>query len=137
MNRATVAKAIEKRNPEQNGFRTICTSAVLEYLRVTKWRYSQSLGDVCRILRRHGWSGRSRKSQAGNCTVSQLRDKVRAGKIDMELYRGVFVDRHVLLMKNHGLTVVDTDPRKSDRRKVRAVYAIRHGKEKRSENGDL
>ena len=44
-------------------------------------------------------------------------------KGDAQLYI-VQVEKHVLLLNAEGITVIDTDPRKRDRRKVRGVWGL-------------
>jgi len=118
------ASKIEKEDPRQNGYRTKCTTAVLKRLGVTNFKYCQTQSDVVSILRRHDWSVRSRRSQVGKISVGSLRKKLRTGRVDAGEWLVVFVDQHVLLIDRAGRTVVDTDPRQRDRRKIRAIYAI-------------
>jgi len=138
--RAKTAERILKAHPGvKDGLRTPCTSAVLRYLGVTNWRYSQHMIDMTRILRNNGYAVRSRRSQAGltikpeGCpTVSQLRKMIKTNKVEGVIKEGremitqyvVAVNGHVLLLDWTGATVVDTDPRGGDRRRVRAIYAV-------------
>lgn len=104
--------------------KTICTSAVLTALGIdiNKIRYSQCIGDMARILRNNGFSIRSRKSSIPkNSTVSSIRDRV--SKFGFPFYL-IKVENHVLLLGNKGQTLIDTDPRKRDRRKVYLIYGI-------------
>ena len=122
--RAKLARSILKEAGQHNGYKTTCTSAVLEFLGVTRFHYCQTRADIVNILRRHRFGVRSRRTQAGNVTVSGLRKKVEAGKIDARQFIMVFTDGHVLLMARNGIIEVDTDPRTVDRRRVQAVYSV-------------
>jgi len=124
------------------GLKTGCTSACLEYFGITgkEFRYSQFTKDVVAILRRKGWSVRSRRSSIPKrATVGGIRNKLRALTLDEMVVAGrhgstinsrliptylVQVEGHVLLLNGIGSTVVDTDPRKNDRRKVLRIYKI-------------
>ena len=121
---STARKQGSKRT--EGGRKSVCTSTVLEALGVTRDKYhrSQCLHDMLRILRANGYSVRSRKSAAGKATsVGQLRSVIAAGKIcgDQFLVR---VEGHVPLLGSDGSTIVDTDPRKRDRRKFTHVYLV-------------
>ena len=126
--RELAARAIEREQGSRNRFKSICTSTVLQHFGIyrSEYRYSQLPGDVESILRRKGYSVRSRKSQAGKVSVGGLRQKIKAGKIDLANCRRILVrvKGHVLLLDREGNTVVDTDPRKVDRRPVLGVYIV-------------
>ena len=82
---------------------------------------------MARILRKNGYSVRSRNSTLGkSSTVGELRKKiVNRGEGGKYL---VIVDRHVLLLDSDGATICDTDPRVRDRRKIRGVYLVEKNK---------
>ena len=126
--RELVARHIEKEQGAENRFKSVCTSTVLKHFGIdrSQYRYSQIAGDVESILRRKGYSVRSRKSQAGSVSVGGLRKKIQDGKIDLANCRRILVrvKGHVLLLDRDGNTVVDTDPRTRDRRPVLGVYIV-------------
>jgi hypothetical protein len=118
------AARIEAEDERQNGLRTTCTSAALNYFGVNNHRYSQTMGDCVNLLRRAGYKVRSRTSALGRnakvCDVKKRLEKVSNRKGCFL----VFVKGHVLVQNSLGITVVDTDPRKVDRRKVTKIYEI-------------
>lgn len=121
--RKQIATKIENGDARQNGMRTICTSAVLNEFWIVDYRYSQTLTDVVNLLRRNGYAVRSRKSACKGATVGKVRGMIR--KISKKGGKFlVFVDRHVLLLNSTGKTIVDTDPRVRDARKIIAIYEV-------------
>ena len=84
------------------------------------FKYSQTCIDVVSILRRKGFSVRSRLSSiAKGSTVGGVK---RQG-----LERGTYlihVDGHVLLI-NENMTLVDTDSRVIDRRKIKKIWLVK------------
>jgi hypothetical protein len=125
MTRQEVAKRIEKRDSRQNGMKTVCTSAVLNALNADNWHYSQNKSDMLNILRRSGYAVRSRKSQLTKkiFRVSHIKNHVdRFSKLNGKFI--VFVERHVLLLDENGQTIVDTDPRIRDKRKIKNIYEV-------------
>ncbi len=106
---------------------TVCTTAVLAYLRVdmSRVRYSDNTNDVKRHLRNAGYAVRSRMSKLPkNATVGQARAALaKLGACEgVHYYLGV--EGHAMLLDSQGRTVVDTDPRQRDRRRVRHVSAV-------------
>jgi hypothetical protein len=86
--------------------------------------------DVVNILRRKGWSCRSRKSSLPTgCTVGGARKRLSI-LTHNELVDGVIptylvqVKGHVLLLNALGTTVVDTDQRAADRRKIVKIFKV-------------
>jgi hypothetical protein len=86
--------------------------------------------DVVNILRRKGWSCRSRKSSLKKgCTVGGARKRLSIlthselvdGAIPIYLIQ---VKGHVLLLNALGTTVVDTDQRAADRRKIVKIFKV-------------
>ena len=115
-----------KRKEYKNPYKTPCTCAVLRYFNILpdSFRYAQCIEDICRLLRTRGWSVRSRRSSINNCTVGQLRKKIKSGKLG----QGRFIVRvpgHAMLLDHVGKTIVDTDPRKRDVRRVTHLYLVR------------
>jgi len=106
--------------------KTVCTSAVLAYFDIApcQYRYAYKREQTEGVLRRHGWHVRSRRSQfPRKCTVGQLRAGL--AKLNENCVYYVSVPHHAMLLDGQGNTIVDTAPRKRDRRrvvKVRAVY---------------
>lgn len=120
------AKRVAKIQGDDYGYKTVCTSAVLTFFGVDRstYRFAQTITDAMNILRRNGFSVRSRKSLAGkNCSIGKFRDKVRSGKIEGKNFL-IRVDGHAMVVNGNGETVVDTDPRKRDRRKITHVYRV-------------
>ena len=75
------------------------------------------------VLRRKGYAVRSRKSKMGKASsVGQIRSKL--AKLGESCHYFVGVAGHVMLLDNQGKTVVDTDPRKRDKRAINRVYAV-------------
>lgn len=107
-----------KHNPNQN----ICALAVARALGVNdNVRYLHVMEDLVRAARTK-YTVRSRKSLLKADTVGALRKEIQE-KIDALAFI-VRVDGHVILLDCNGNTVVDTDPRKRDKRKVTHVYAV-------------
>ena len=77
------------------------------------------------VVRRNGFALRSRKSRiprgasVGACrrAIAKLGDPAGTRYL-------VHVDRHLLLLDSDGSTLVDTAPKKRDRRKVLGIYAV-------------
>jgi hypothetical protein len=121
----TVVKGREDLYKAHNGGKkTGCTSACLAYFGIglSDYRYSQTCTDVVNVLRRKGYTVRSRLSSVKRgSTVGGLRKQL------AKLGKGIYLVRvpgHVLLLNEKGETVVDTDSRKRDRRKVDRLYKI-------------
>ena len=107
-------------------WKTVCTSAVLAHFGIapSEYHYSGSWGDVERILRRKGFAVRSRLSRfPKRCTVGQARARIaKISEPGQMFYVGV--PGHAMLLDGAGRTVVDTAPRKRDRRQVHRVCAV-------------
>ena len=112
--------------------KTVCSSHVLAYLDIppSAYHYSNTLETIAGVLRRAGgFAVRSRDSACKaktRPTVGAVRKCIRSGKMNdpKGTHYAVAVDGHILLLDDKGNTVVDTAPRKADRRKVWAVRAI-------------
>jgi hypothetical protein len=111
--------------------KNVCVTAVLTALgvSVTAFRstWTAKSGNMWpNVLRRNGFAVRSRASRLPKgCTVGKARDKIASISDDpagtMYIVR---VESHVLLLDSDGKTVVDTAPRKRDRRKVKGILAV-------------
>ena len=108
---------------------TPCASAALRYFGVQGVTYNNRTKQNVwmNTLRRAGFSVRSRASKLPrNATVGGIRQKVAeiAAAEPTAIGFVVRVDGHVLVMDHFGSTVVDTSPRKVDRRKVLGIVAV-------------
>ena len=114
--------------------KTVCTSAVLGALGISpgQYRYSGRVRQWPPILRRAGYAVRSRNVQArGVGTVGALRRLIKSrrrawGDPGRAWYLVTVKSRtawHLILLDSNGKTVVDTAPRKRDRRPVVDVQA--------------
>lgn len=109
--------------------KTVCATAVLTALGVPAERFRHTWNGRRNtwvdVLRRNGFAVRSRRSRLPRrCTVGQARAKLAALAPGERVTYAVVVPGHVLLLANDGRTLIDTDPRKRDRRPIRKVYAI-------------
>ena len=119
------AKARAKSNNADNGNKNICALEVAQALGVAQeTRYLHTVSDVVYAARK-AYTVRSRGSQVNGKTVGASRAKL------IELARDhntagfiVRVAGHVLLIDNEGRTVVDTDPRQRDKRKITHCYIV-------------
>jgi hypothetical protein len=112
-----VPRLVKHVNTKGGNFKGVCVSACLGYFNIHpdqyKFTWSKRTGNNHHaILRRFGWSVRSRKSSL-----------LKADYTEDTMYL-IHVMGHVLLLNSNGQTVVDTSPRKVDRRKVYNVVAI-------------
>ena len=113
-------------NPNQN----TCAYSVAHALYVDdEVRYLHTWDDMLRAVRKL-WSMRSVASVVGatkrDKSVGAIRGDLmkHALKHDDVSSYVIRVDGHVLLIDRDGRTLVDTDPRKRDRRKVLNVYGV-------------
>lgn len=123
--RYTTESLSEHVTHESGRRKTVCTSAVLAHFGISpsKYRYCENRKDMERILRRNGWAVRSRLSKVGKgCSVGQARARI--AKLGEGGYYYVSVPGHAMLLDSNGQTVVDTAPRKRDRRKVLSITRI-------------
>ena len=113
----------------EGGAKTVCTSHVLAAFGIdaSAYHYSGKLAQRCAILRRHGFSARSRLSRLPkNCSVGAARERIAAqawGDPPGTRYM-IRVKGHALLLDATGRTIVDTAPRKRDRRKIIDIRAV-------------
>ena len=110
-------------NPNQN----VCALRVAEALGVaSNVRYLHVRKDCVRAART-AYTVRSRFSQVKGLSVGGCRAKLqkiteREGLNPVGYL--VFIDGHAMLLDKAGQTVVDTDPRQRDRRKVRELFVV-------------
>ena len=116
--------------------KTVCTSSVIAHFGIppSTYHYSSSMDDVKRLLRRGGFSVRSRKSACKIPrriavrrflpSVAKIRPVLRKLNDAADARYLVLVPGHVLLLDGNGKTIVDTDDRKVDRRKVQGVWVV-------------
>jgi hypothetical protein len=109
--------------------KTVCTSAVLAAFGIDacEYHYSGYLEQRLNILRKFGWSARSRNSKLRkNESVGATRKLIAQHKWgDPPGTRYMIrVEGHALLLDYDGNTIVDTAPRKRDRRKVLDIRAV-------------
>lgn len=113
-------------NNAENPNKNICGLRVLEALGVAdQVRFVHVMDDVVRAARKR-FTVRSRMSAVGKGkTVGAARKKLAevALKDNVKFFL-VRVDGHVLLLDRAGNTVVDTAPRKRDRRKMTHCFAV-------------
>jgi hypothetical protein len=124
-------------NTKGGNFKGVCVSACLSYLGIQphEYKYTSSrktigLATINAIMRRFGWAVRSRKSTLlkGTKTVGSVRREIASYEdYSPDTVYLVHVSGHVLLLNAKGETIVDTAPRKVDRRTVYDVKAIFKG----------
>ena len=112
-----------RENPNQN----VCAMAVANALGVKdETRYLHTWGDLQRAIRKL-WSFRSVKSKLrvirGRTTVGSIRAKL-AQHNEGALSYVIRVDGHVLLLDHTGQTIIDTDARQRDKRKIINIYGV-------------
>jgi len=118
---------------ESGEWKTVCVTACLTALGVPvdSFHYTGKVLDNRReaILRRHGYAVRSRMSKLPkNPTIGKTRDAIKKmddpkGTKYMVVVQGNGYC-HAMLLDANGKTVVDTDPRKRDKRKVVSIKAV-------------
>lgn len=107
---------------EEHTFKTVCNTAVTRYFGAdADVHYLHCIADVVRAVRKQGFTVRSRKSSVKIGSVGQVRKQLK--KLGLGFYI-VRVFGHVLLLDHTGKTVVDTDPRKRDRRQITHLYKV-------------
>lgn len=116
-------------NNTRNRNKNVCGLAVASALGVQNaTRYLHTWGDLQRAIRTT-WSFRSVKSalrvKTNETSVGAMRKAIRNHNPEGTLMSYVvMVEGHVLMLNNDGTTAIDTDPRKRDCRKVKAVYGV-------------
>ena len=114
--------------------KTVCVTACLTSfgIDVSSFNYTGHLYDQTRvkILNRNGYSCRSRLSAVGgeNTSIGKVREKIRQlnDRADTRyLVCMCYGDScHAIVMDKNGETIVDTAPRKMDRRRVMTIHAV-------------
>lgn len=158
------AKGVKKHLYYKGGAKTVCTSAVLAAFGIDScsYHYSGQLKQRLQILNKNGWAARSRNShvrrgyrnlklkgipKTQTRSVGQVRRIIALVNRDEPETNAwgdpygtrymIRVDGHALLLGYDGATLVDTDPRARDRRKVldiRAVFPMPSDDEELREN---
>ncbi len=116
----------------KGGAKTICTSHVLGFFHIdpASYHYSGTVAQRSAILRKFGFAVRSRNSAFKKCTtVGTLRSAIIKYKGDPAPVKYMVRVRcsgttHAILLDSDGTTLVDTAPRKRDRRQVLDVRAV-------------
>lgn len=104
-------------NPSQN----LCALRVAQYLGVNGLvTYLHTINDLVRAARKV-YTVRSRKSSVRANTVGKARKSL--SNLDGKYYM-IIVKGHVLLLDTNGTTIIDTDPRIRDKRKITHIYAV-------------
>ena len=109
---------------------TPCATAALNFFGVSgvTWNARTEKNVWDETLRRAGYAVRSRASKLGKLTstVGAARQKIaEIAQGEPEIIAFVArVEGHVLVIGRDGQTLVDTDPRKSDRRKLNGLVAV-------------
>lgn len=110
--------------------KTVCVSSVLHAIGIPVSSYHststpRNLNSYENVIRRNGFALRSRSSRIGKtATVGSIRTKIQGFDDPSGTVYLVRLKDHVLLMDSQGKTLVDTDSRKRDRRKVIRLQAI-------------
>jgi hypothetical protein len=115
---------------ESGSAKTVCVSSVLHALGipVNSYHSTSTLKNINAyesIIRRNGYALRSRNSHMRPAnTVGSIRKKIRELTDPENAMYLVRLKDHVLLLDRTGKTIVDTDSRIRDKRKVVRVQAI-------------
>ena len=118
----------------QSGERkTVCVTAVLTSLGIplNSFNYTGSMKDSRRnaILNRNGFACRSRLSRIGkNTTMGKARAKIASLNEGTQVKYMIALryggSCHLILVDNGGKTIVDTDPRIRDSRRITSIHAV-------------
>lgn len=113
--------------------KTVCVTACLTYfgVPVDGFHYTGSVKDGRReaILRRHGYAVRSRLSRIKKAnSIGKVRKQIQSWDDPMGTKYLVVVQGsgycHAMVLDQSGTTVIDTAPRKKDKRKVVKIHAV-------------
>jgi len=125
------AKGVEEHIDYKGGRKSCCTSYVLAAFGIdaSTYHYSAKLAQRIAILRRNGYSVRSRMSKVGwGKTVGKVRRAILAmsDPPGTRYMLRVFYNNtgHAILLNASGETIVDTAPREKDKRQVLAIHAV-------------
>jgi len=115
--------------------KSVCVTSCLTAIGVPLTGFNAT-GDIentnyLSILNRHGFSTRSRKSKMPkSLTIGKCRKAI--AKLDEDALYFVVLHHpgycHAIVLDSTGKTVVDTDPRKRDKRKVHSIHAVKRMK---------
>ena len=112
----------EDSNNRDNANKNLCVLAVAKAFEVDDTvHYLHTMTDLIRAVR-NKFVARSRLSATKAKTVGAMRKDL-PNKVDAIAFI-IHVQGHVLLLDGDGKTIVDTDPRVRDKRKVKSVYAV-------------
>ena len=116
-----------KSNNKINSNQNICVQEVAKHFNTEdETRYLHKMSDLV-INVRSKYTVRSRTSQVKNLTVGKARAKLQKLTLKENLkpigYM-VQVSGHALLLSTNGETIIDTDPRKKDRRTIISCYIV-------------
>lgn len=111
--------------------KTVCVTACLTALGVPVNGFhvtgSTDKANWLKVLNRHGFSTRSRKSKLGKATtIGSARNAIKRMGEDA-LYLVIVWGAgycHAMVLDNAGKTIVDTAPRKRDQRKIFSIHAV-------------
>lgn len=109
--------------------KTVCTSHVLSFFGIdsSTYHYASDKNTVSQILRRNGYSVRSRNSimniKVYN-TIGKLRKKIKTIDGNENNYYYVGVVGHAMVLNGIGKTIVDTAERLRDRRRVTHINIV-------------
>jgi len=123
MNRREANRS-ESNNPD-NTNKNICILEVAKALGCEdETRYLHTIRDLVYALRKH-YMVRSRAAKTKGKSVGKIRDLLpaMANEVDATAFV-VRVDGHILMLGTDGATLVDTDPRQRDRRKITHFYVV-------------
>ena len=114
-----------KSNNKDNGNKNICALRVAQALGVgAETRYLHTVNDVVYAARK-AYTVRSRGSNVKGKTVGASRAKlIELAEQHNTIGFIVRVAGHVLLIDKEGKTVVDSDPRQRDKRKITHCYIV-------------
>ena len=126
----SIRKPVKEHHTHKSGEKkTVCVTAVLTSIGVPHdtFHYTGRIADGRResILRRHGFAARSRMSRLPRgCSVGRARERIASWDDPPGTVYMVTVRQHLLLLDENGQTLVDTDPRVRDRRKILEIKAV-------------
>ncbi|MES2515928.1 MAG: hypothetical protein V4580_17370 [Bacteroidota bacterium] len=116
----------DSNNPD-NPNKNLCALAVTKALNVdAKVRYLHTIDDVVRATKTR-YKVASKTRELIGATVDTIRTKLaqmtQQNELDAIAYV-IHLDEHVILLSADGDTLVDTDPRNKDNRKILDVFLV-------------
>ncbi len=139
-NHQVLADHIKHKSGER---KTVCVSTCLAYFGVPASAYNYTCKGINKrgkyatdnrrgtILRRFGFAVRSRLSSVGgyDTTVGKVRAKIAklddpAGTKYIAIVLNGSREAHAIVLDRDGSTLIDTAPRKNDRRRVAEIHAV-------------